>query len=153
MGVRGIRLTGDDTVIAMQLNTQGDCLLFISEKGYGKRTYIDEFKNQYRGGKGIKCYKIAEKTGEIVACKAVRDDHQVLIITNQGIMIRVAVDGISIIGRSTSGVKVMNTGDDDSIKIAGMTKVLSKHFDEDEESEEETDESDESDTDNLDIDK
>jgi len=135
MGVRGMKIDSEDEIVAMQLNTQGDYLLFISENGLGKRTRLEEFRIQTRGGKGMKCYNINEKTGRIVACKAVRDDHQVLLITNQGIIIRVAVEGISILKRVTSGVKVMNTGQDENIKVAGLTKVLSTSISLDEEDE------------------
>ena len=137
MGVKGITLDNDDEVVAMQLNTQGEYLLIISENGLGKRTLISEFKVQNRGGKGVKCYKITDKTGHVVGCKAVRDDHQVLIITNQGIIIRVPVEGISILGRITSGVKIMNTGSSEKIKVASITKVLSSALLAEEELEEE----------------
>ena len=137
MGVKGMTLDSDDEVVAMQLNTQGDCLLIVSENGLGKRTPISEFKVQYRGGKGVKCYKITEKTGLVVGCKAVREDHEILMITNQGIIIRVPVEGISILKRVTSGVKIMNTGKDEDIIVAGITKVLSSQMEEEETTEDE----------------
>jgi DNA gyrase subunit A len=142
MGVKGITLSKDDNVVAMQLNTQGIYLLVISENGMGKRTLISEFKNQNRGGKGVKCYHITEKTGDVMGCKAVRDDHEVLLITNEGIIIRVPVEGISVLKRVTSGVKIMDTGKDDNIKVASVTKVLSgaiKYSEDDEDDEESED--------------
>lgn len=123
MGVIGMTLTGDDQVVGMQLNTQGDYLLFVSEYGMGKRTEINEFSVQRRGGKGVKCYKITEKTGDVVGVKAVNDDNEVMLITNEGIIIRIMVNDISILGRITSGVKLMDIDTEMNIKIANFTKV------------------------------
>jgi len=123
MGVIGMKLNPDDHVVGMQTHTQGECLLIVSEKGMGKRTPIEEFKPQNRGGKGILCYKITEKTGNIVGAKLVHDDHDVLMITNEGIVIRISVDDISIIGRNTSGVKLMNIDPNSDVKIASIAKV------------------------------
>ena len=122
MGVMGMRLDPGDEVVAMQLNTQGDKILIVSENGMGKRTLMDEFTNQNRGGKGIKCYKINDKTGKVVAAKAVNDDREVLIITTEGIVIRINVNDISVLGRATSGVKLIDI-DDKDIKVASITKV------------------------------
>jgi DNA gyrase subunit A len=124
MGVRGINLTHDDEVVGMQLNTQGDYLLIVSENGLGKRTMIDEFTSQNRGGKGVKCYKITEKTGNVVGVKAVNEDNEMLIITTEGIIIRILCADISILGRITSGVKLMNL--DNKITIASVAKVREK---------------------------
>ena len=121
MGVRGINLTGDDEVIGMQLDSQGEALLIVSANGMGKRTLTSEFTTQHRGGKGIKCYKITEKTGDVVGVKAVNDDNEIMMITTEGIIIRTAVDSISILGRNTSGVKVMNVGE--NVKVASIAKV------------------------------
>ena len=121
MGVRGMDIGDDDIVVSMQLAVQGDFLLSISEKGFGKRTKRDEFKAQMRGGKGVKCYKIMEKTGELVGAKMVIEENEVLLITTEGIMIRTSVDMISVLGRNTSGVKVMNLAE--GIKVASFTKV------------------------------
>ena len=121
MGVRGINLTGDDEVIGMQLDSQGEALLIVSANGMGKRTLTSEFTTQHRGGKGIKCYKITEKTGNVVGVKAVNDDNEIMMITTEGIIIRTAVDSISILGRNTSGVKVMNVGE--NVKVASIAKV------------------------------
>ena len=131
MGVRGINLSDGDEVVGMQIDTQGDSLLIASEKGMGKRTYLEEFKKQYRGGRGIKCYKIMEKTGQVVGVKAVCDDDELMIITSEGLIIRMSVSGISTLGRITSGVKLVNMGDDG--KVVSLAKVRDKH----EESEEE----------------
>lgn len=121
MGVIGMNLVDGDEVIGMQLNTQGDALLVVSERGLGKRTMMDEFTPQNRGGKGVKCYKITEKTGNLVGMKAVTEEDEIMIITIGGIIIRMKVDGISTLGRVTSGVKLIDMSDD--ITVASMTKV------------------------------
>ena len=123
MGVRGIELNQDDEVISMQLESQGECVLIVSANGMGKRTPFTDFKLQNRGGKGVKCYKISDKTGEVVGAKAVNDGNVIMMITNEGIVIRMFVDDISILGRVTLGVKLMNTGDKDDIVVASITKV------------------------------
>mgnify|MGYP001805901570 CR=1 FL=1 len=94
MGVRGINLDGDDEVIGMQLNSQGEALLFVSENGMGKRTAMTEFTPQHRGGKGIRCYKITEKTGDVVGVKAVDEENEVMMITTEGVVIRMGVNVI-----------------------------------------------------------
>ena len=124
MGVRGINLMDNDEVVGMQLNTQGDYLLIVSEHGLGKRTSIGEFTVQNRGGKGVKCYKITEKTGNVVGVKAVNEDNEVMLITTEGIIIRIACADISILGRITSGVKLMNVAD--NISVASIAKVREK---------------------------
>ena len=123
MGVRGIELNQDDEVISMQLESHGECVLIVSANGMGKRTPFTDFKLQNRGGKGVKCYKISDKTGEIVGAKAVNDGNEIMMITNEGIVIRMFVNDISILGRVTLGVKLMNTGDKDDIVVASITKV------------------------------
>ena len=124
MGVRGINLMDNDEVVGMQLNTQGDYLLIVSEHGLGKRTSIGEFTVQNRGGKGVKCYKITEKTGNVVGVKAVNEENEVMMITKEGIIIRIACADISTQGRITSGVKLMNVAD--NISIASIAKVREK---------------------------
>ena len=121
MGVRGINLSDGDEIIGMQLCSQGDYLLIVSEKGMGKRTSMSEFSVQNRGGKGVKCYKITEKTGNVVGVKAVNDDNEVMMITTEGIIIRIACSDISILGRITSGVKLMNL--DEKVSVASIAKV------------------------------
>ncbi len=124
MGVRGINLSDGDEIIGMQLCSQGDYLLIASEKGMGKRTSMSEFSAQNRGGKGVKCYKITEKTGNVVGVKAVNDDNEVMMITTEGIIIRIACSDISILGRITSGVKLMNL--DEKVSVASIAKVREK---------------------------
>ena len=124
MGVRGINLSDGDEIIGMQLCSQGDYLLIASEKGMGKRTSMSEFSVQNRGGKGVKCYKITEKTGNVVGVKAVNDDNEVMMITTEGIIIRIACSDISILGRITSGVKLMNL--DVKVSVASIAKVREK---------------------------
>ena len=123
MGVIGMRLDEGDEVIGMQTDNQGECLLVVSENGMGKRTTITEFKAQQRGGKGVLCYKITEKTGYLVGVKLVDDNREIMLITNEGIIIRMAVNSISIIGRNTSGVKLMSIDQDSDIVVASIAKV------------------------------
>ena len=124
MGVIGMNLDDGDEVVGMQLNTQGDSLLIASEMGMGKRTDLDEFTLQKRGGKGVKCYRITEKTGNVVGVKAVRDDHEIMMITTGGIIIQIPAGDISIYGRNTSGVKLINI--DDDVRVAKIAKVREK---------------------------
>ena len=121
MGVRGINLIDNDEVVAMQLDEQGEYLLVASEKGMGKRTHVSEFKVQNRGGKGVKCYNITGKTGDVVGAKAVNEDDEIMIINTDGIIIRMECASISVQGRVTSGVKLINLHDN-SI-IASIAKV------------------------------
>lgn len=121
MGVIGMNLSDRDEVVGMQMNTQGEYLLIASEKGLGKLTRMEEFTPQNRGGKGVKCYKITEKTGNIVGVKAVNQENEILMITTEGIIIRMKVEGISVLGRVTSGVKLMNLSED--ITVASIAKV------------------------------
>lgn len=125
IGVRGINLTERDEVVAMQLESQGDALLFVTENGMGKRTLTSEFTLQRRGGKGLKCYKINEKTGNIVGAKAVNEDNEIMLITTEGIIIQMQVGGISILSRITSGVKLMDISKED-IVVASIAKVRQK---------------------------
>lgn len=144
MGVRGMNLSFDDEVIGMQLNTQGEELLLVSEFGMGKRTSIEEFGIQHRGGKGVKCYKITEKTGNVVGAKAVHEDQEVMLITNEGIIIRIEVSGISVLGRITSGVKLMNLDHTKDIVVASIAKVRKEESSGENEAEEASEETDES---------
>ena len=123
MGVRGIRLNAGDEVIGMQKASQGEHFLLVSEKGYGKLTDKSCFKAQARGGKGIRCYKITEKTGDIVGFKLCDKDREILLITTEGIMIRINLDKVSILGRNTSGVKLMDIDKDTDTVIASVAKV------------------------------
>lgn len=130
MGVRGINLTDDDEVVAMQLDIQGKEMLFVSEKGMGKRTDIEEFTVQHRGGKGVRCYKITDKTGEVVGAKSVNEEDDVMIINTEGIVIRMECSGISVLGRITSGVKLINL--QENTKVASIAKVREKDSQEEE---------------------
>ena len=121
MGVIGMNLMEGDEVIGMQLNTQGEALLFVSENGLGKRTLINEFNIQNRGGKGVKCYKINEKSGNVIGVKAVSNTREIMLITTEGIIIRMEVCGISMLGRITSGVKLINL--DEGVIVAKVAKV------------------------------
>ena len=133
MGVRGMNLGDQDEVIGMQLDIQGEYLLIVSEKGMGKLTAMEEFTPQNRGGKGIKCYKIIEKTGNVVGVKAVDEDDEIMIINTEGIIIRTECSGISKLGRITSGVKLINL--DDNVSVASIAKVRKTEDDGDEEEE------------------
>lgn len=137
MGVVGMRFDEEDEVIGMQTVSQGECLLVASEKGYGKRTYVSEFKRQNRGGKGVLCYKVAEKTGCLIGAKLVDDHREVMLITNEGIIIRMGVSDISIIGRNTSGVKLMNVDAESDVRVASIAKVRDSGTKEEDESSEE----------------
>ena len=121
MGVIGMNLSDGDDIIGMQLQSQGDSLLIVSENGLGKRTYMNEFNVQNRGGKGIKCYKVTEKTGNVVGVKAVVDENEIMMITTEGIIIQLRMQDISTLGRVTSGVKMMDL--EDGVKIARIAKV------------------------------
>ena len=126
MGVIGMNLSDGDEVIGMQLQSQGDSLLIVSENGLGKRTYLEEFSVQNRGGKGVKCYKITEKTGNVVGVKAVTDENEIMMITTEGIIIQLRMQDISTLGRITSGVKMMDL--EEGVKIAGIAKVREKLY-------------------------
>ena len=146
MGVRGIRCDKSDEVIAMQLDVQGEEILFVTANGMGKRTELSEFAPQMRGGKGVKCYKITEKTGDIVSAKAVTNDHDIMMMTNEGIMIRMHCSDITVIGRITSGVKLMNVGN--GAFVASVAKLARSNEEEsaDEDVNEESEESENTDT-------
>ncbi len=137
IGVRGMKLGADDEVVAMQMDSQGPDLLMITEYGMGKRTPITDFKTQFRGGKGVRCYKFNNKTGKLIAAKAVCEDAEIMLITNEGIIIRVSVDDISRYGRTASGVKVMNLDSKENVKVASIARV---HDDSEPEEEDESEE-------------
>ena len=124
MGVKGMELNDDDEIVGMQLDHQGDSLLIVSENGIGKRSELEEFRMQKRGGKGLKCYKITEKTGDVVGVKAVTDDHEIMMITTGGIIIQVSMSEIPVHSRITSGVKMMNVAE--GVKVARIAKVREK---------------------------
>lgn len=122
-GVIGMKLDEGDEVVGMQMASQGEYMLVVSEKGYGKRTGISEFKLQLRGGKGLLCYNVTEKTGNLVGMKLLDDGRDIMLITNEGILIRMGVDDISVIGRNTSGVKLMSIDADSNVRVASIAKV------------------------------
>ncbi len=124
MGVIGMNLADGDEIVGMQIDTQGDSLLIVSELGFGKRTILSEFHLQRRGGKGVKCYKIMEKTGDVVGVKAVTDEHEIMMITDQGIIIQLRMEDIKVISRNTSGVKMISL--DKGVKVAKIAKVREK---------------------------
>ena len=138
MGVIGMSLTDQDEVIAMQLASQGDSLMIVSAKGLGKCTLVEEFTPQNRGGKGVKCYKITEKTGNVVGCKAVNEDDEMMLINTEGIIIRIKVNHIALLGRITSGVKLINVGE--GVTVASIAKVRKEDMimDESEENQEDS---------------
>ena len=123
IGVIGINLGDSDEVVAMQVSSEGTDLLIVSEKGMGKRTPLSEFTLQNRGGKGLRCYRITEKTGYVVGAKIVNEDEEIMMITTEGIVIRMESGSISVIGRNTSGVKLMDIDPDSDVKVASVTKV------------------------------
>ena len=131
MGVIGMNLSDGDCIVGMQLASQGDSLLIASENGLGKRTPMDEFTVQKRGGKGVKCYKITDKTGDVVGVKAVNDDNEIMMITTEGIIIQLRVQEISTLGRITSGVKLINLKE--GVKVAQIAKVREKIVSDDKE--------------------
>ena len=124
MGVIGMNLSDGDEIVGMQLQKQGDSLLIVSENGMGKRTYLNEFTVQNRGGKGVKCYKITEKTGNVIGVKAVTDENEIMMITTEGVIIQLRMEDISTLGRITSGVKMMNL--DEGVRVAKIAKVREK---------------------------
>ncbi len=129
MGVRGMNLSDNDVVIGMQMSSQGSELLIVSEKGMGKRTNMDEFTRQNRGGKGVKCYKITEKTGNVVGMKAVDEDSEIMIINTEGIVIRMKCEDISVYGRITSGVKLINLPENDVVASVAKVRKASAEID------------------------
>lgn len=132
MGVIGMKFAvPDDEIVTIALDIQGEDILFATENGMGKRTSFSEFRAQHRGGKGILCYKVTEKTGDLVAGCAVDPGDQIMLITNQGIVIRMSVDDISVIGRNTSGVKLMDVSQSEEIKLTGMARIWSGFLTED----------------------
>ena len=138
MGVIGMNLMKGDEIVGMQLDHQGDSLLIVSEKGLGKRTLLEEFSVQRRGGKGVKCYKITDKTGYVIGVKAVNNEHEIMMITTEGIIIQIPMEDVSTIGRVASGVKLINL--DEGVTVAQIAKVREKVSDGEDEIEVEEDE-------------
>ena len=128
MGVRGMNLNENDEVVAMQLDIQGKDILFVSAKGMGKRTEMEEFTQQNRGGKGVKCYKITDKTGNVVGAKAVNEDDEIMIINTDGIVIRMQCSEISTLGRITSGVKLINLKEEEEVASFAKVRKISEEW-------------------------
>ncbi|MCM1410360.1 MAG: DNA gyrase subunit A, partial [Lachnospiraceae bacterium] len=124
MGVIGMNLSDGDEIVGMQLQSQGDYMLIVSENGLGKRTNLKEFTVQKRGGKGVKCYKITDKTGDVIGAKAVEEENEIMMITDGGVIIQLRAQDISKLGRITSGVKMINL--DQGVKVAKIAKVRGK---------------------------
>ena len=121
MGVRGMNLDSGDEIVGMQIDTEGDALMMVSEKGLGKCTMMTEFSAQNRGGKGVKCYKITEKSGNLAGFRAVTQENEMMLITTEGILIRIKVADTALLGRDTTGVKLMNLSE--GVLVAGISKV------------------------------
>ena len=123
-GVRAIKLEGDDEVVAMELVQPGEELFVVASKGYGKRTPVEEYKVQARGGKGLLTYDKSKfkKTGQLIGACVVDDDDEIILINSEGTVIRIEAKGVSKLGRATQGVKIMRTGED--INIISMAKVI-----------------------------
>lgn len=148
MGVIGMNLASNDVIIAMQTASMGEAVLLVSSNGLGKRTRIDEFTTQNRGGKGVKCYKITEKSGNLVGVKSVENDDELMLITTEGIIIRIQVSDVTVLGRITTGVKLINLKE--GVSVASIAKVVEdKTLMPPEEAKEETDESENSDEDSA----
>ena len=148
MGVIGMNLALNDVIIAMQTASMGEAVLLVSSNGLGKRTRIDEFTTQNRGGKGVKCYKITEKSGNLVGVKSVENDDELMLITTEGIIIRIQVSDVTVLGRITTGVKLINLKE--GVSVASIAKVVEdKTLMPPEEAKAETDESENSDEDSV----
>ena len=148
MGVIGMNLAPNDVIIAMQTASMGEAVLLVSSNGLGKRTRIDEFTTQNRGGKGVKCYKITEKSGNLVGVKSVENDDELMLITTEGIIIRIQVSDVTVLGRITTGVKLINLKE--GVSVASIAKVVEdKTLMRPEEAKEENDESENSDEDSA----
>jgi DNA gyrase subunit A len=148
MGVIGMNLAPNDVIIAMQTASMGEAVLLVSSNGLGKRTRIDEFTTQNRGGKGVKCYKITEKSGNLVGVKSVENDDELMLITTEGIIIRIQVSDVTVLGRITTGVKLINLKE--GVSVASIAKVVEdKTLMPPEEAKAESDESENSDEDSA----
>jgi DNA gyrase subunit A len=122
-GVRGLKLRDKDVVIGMVVVRPGSTLLVVAERGLGKRTEVDAYRFQHRGGSGVINLKTTDRTGEVVAVMAVRDDEQLMVVTRQGVVNRQRVNEISLIGRATQGVKLVNLDEGDT--VVDVARVVS----------------------------
>ena len=115
MGVKAMRLDEDDTIVALEMFYEDRDILVVSTNGFGKRTKLSEYRVQGRAGKGIKTYKVTDKTGRLVGAKTVQEEEEIMIVNSDGSLIRMSVAEVSRLGRTTSGVKLMRTSDDSNI--------------------------------------
>lgn len=122
MGVKGMNLADGDSVIGMQVAEENGELLFVSEMGMGKKTAMSEFKDQNRGGKGIRCYRVNAKTGNLAGVKVYKEGYELMLITTEGTVIRMKTDTIPVLGRDTSGVKLMQV-DQENVKVSSIELI------------------------------
>ena len=137
MGVKGMNLTDGDSVIGMQVAEENGELLFVSEMGMGKKTAMSEFKDQNRGGKGIRCYRVNAKTGNLAGVKVYKEGYELMLITTEGTVIRMKTDTIPVLGRDTSGVKLMQV-DQENVKVSSIELIEESKEEEFAETSEET---------------
>ena len=137
MGVKGMNLADGDSVIGMQVADENGELLFVSEMGMGKKTAMSEFKDQNRGGKGIRCYRVNAKTGNLAGVKVYKEGYELMLITTEGTVIRMKTDTIPVLGRDTSGVKLMQV-DQENVKVSSIELIEESKEEEFAEASEET---------------
>ena len=137
MGVKGMNLADGDSVIGMQVAEENGELLFVSEMGMGKKTAMSEFKDQNRGGKGIRCYRVNAKTGNLAGVKVYKEGYELMLITTEGTVIRMKTDTIPVLGRDTSGVKLMQV-DQENVKVSSIELIEESKEEEFAETSEET---------------
>ena len=137
MGVKGMNLADGDRVIGMQVAEENGELLFVSEMGMGKKTAMSEFKDQNRGGKGIRCYRVNAKTGNLAGVKVYKEGYELMLITTEGTVIRMKTDTIPVLGRDTSGVKLMQV-DQENVKVSSIELIEESKEEEFAETSEET---------------
>lgn len=142
MGVKGMNLADGDSVIGMQVAEENGELLFVSEMGMGKKTAMSEFKDQNRGGKGIRCYRVNAKTGNLAGVKVYKEGYELMLITTEGTVIRMKTDTIPVLGRDTSGVKLMQV-DQENVKVSSIELIEESKEEEFTETSEETVDSEE----------
>ena len=142
MGVKGMNLADGDSVIGMQVAEENGELLFVSEMGMGKKTAMSEFKDQNRGGKGIRCYRVNAKTGNLAGVKVYKEGYELMLITTEGTVIRMKTDTIPVLGRDTSGVKLMQV-DQENVKVSSIELIEESKEEEFAETSEETVDSEE----------
>lgn len=127
MGVKGMNLPGDAKLLGMNIADEGGELLVITDNGYGKRTPLTEYPDQNRGGKGVFTIRMTEKKGKLAVMKVVHPEDEVMLISQNGILVRTTIDGISQLGRATQGVRIMNVGAGD--KVCAVSKIAKEEED------------------------